>query len=185
MQTQHCSQFLHTRQTIPAMLNSCHLTIYSMITPCGSWENRCDAPLQLLWKGAGYLWFQQLQRTCSSPNSFPNNVVLKMMESYHKMCELLLHLMQAPFPPTPNLYLPCTHRQPSVSSHAYQSAMEMSDMKLRGENRHWSFKFGWYFATLTNYPHFDDSCGSQIIHFWKRNLPRRKKLTNTTTQWHS
>ena len=112
----------------------------------------------------------QLQRRCSSP-SFPNSVLLKMMhgellQDVRDLIKLLLHLVQAPFPPTPNLYPPCTHRwSPSVSSHGYQSAMEMPDMKLRGENRHWSSNFGWYFATLTNYPHFNDSC--EIIHFWK------------------
>ena len=41
-----------------------------------------------------------------------------------------------------------------------------------GNNRHISSKFGWYITLLANHPQLDDLCGSQIIHFWKRNLPR-------------
>ena len=50
------------------------------------------------------------------------------------------------------------------------------------ESRHISSKFGWYFTTLTNHPHFENLCGSQIIHFWKQNLPRPLVLVPLNSQ---
>ena len=132
-----------------------------------SWENRCDSS-------------NYMQRTCSSPSSFPNSVVLKMLKSYHAqdmwdLIKLLLHLVQASFPLHTKPLSPIT--APTVIPLSFFSCLPKchGDGRYEAERRKqaliiqlWMifcnidklFTF-WWFVWITNHPFLEAEPTSQ------------------------
>ena len=44
--------------------------------------------------------------------------------------------------------------------------------------QNWIISSGWYITLLTNHPHLDDLCESQIIHIWNPTLPAWGRLSS-------
>ena len=107
----------------------------------------------------------------------------ELLQDVRDLIKLLLHLVQAPFPPTPNFYPPCTHR--------WSPQFLPMATKVPWRCQIWS----WEEKTGIDHPTLDDILQHwQIIHILMIRvkssifgsgtyLAGRSLPCNTTTQW--